>query len=277
MVPRIIAVARIVAGLLFMQHGLEKLFGFAGARPEPTLWAIRGVGGILETFGGPLIALGLFTRSTAFILSGEMAVAYFRSWAPRGLFPIANGGEEATLFCFFYLWLWTAGSGAWSLDALLWKGRTSKFVARLSEWEPQTRSLLRIIVGFLFVLHGCRKLFDVLASVAGRRNAPALALDALPSFTGWIELVGGVLLMAGVFVRQTATVMATEALLAYVLIAQPRTLWPIRNGGNEALLYVVICVYFVAAGAGAWRLRLPAFAHMKSIYVTGDKGVNSRA
>ena len=66
-----------------MQHGLEKLFGFAGARPEPTLWGIRGVGGILETFGGPMLALGLFTRPTAFILSGEMAVAYFRSWAPQ--------------------------------------------------------------------------------------------------------------------------------------------------------------------------------------------------
>src|ERR1051325_10360670 len=109
----LIAVARIVAGLLFMQHGLEKLFGFAGARPEPTLWAVRGVGGILETFGGPLIALGLFTRPIAFVLSGEMAVAYFRSWAPRGFFPIANGGEEATLFCYFYLWLWTVGPGAW--------------------------------------------------------------------------------------------------------------------------------------------------------------------
>src|SRR5215216_4207044 len=181
MLPRVIAVARIVAGLLFMQHGLEKLFGFAGARPEPTLWAVRGVGGILETFGGPLIAFGLFTRLTAFILSGEMAVAYFRSWAPRGFFPIANGGEEATLFCYFYLWLWTAGPGAWSLDSLLWKGRVA--ASRLSAWEPYTRSLLRIIVGFLFTLHGCRKLFGVLESVAGRRNAPALAIDALPAFT----------------------------------------------------------------------------------------------
>lgn len=271
----VIAVARIVAGLLFMQHGLEKLFGFAGARPEPTLWAVRGVGGILETLGGPLIALGLFTRPTAFILSGEMAVAYFRSWAPRGVFPIANGGEEATLFCYFYLWLWTAGPGAWSLDSLLWpRGRDRRALrigARLAAWEPYTRSLLRIIVGFLFTLHGCRKLFDVLAPVAGRRNAPALAIDALPSFTGWIDLTGGVLLMTGLFVRQTAVVMAAEALLAYALIAQPRTLWPIRNGGNEALLYVLICACVAVAGAGAWRVRLPGFAQMKSIYLADDK------
>jgi putative oxidoreductase len=254
MVPYGIAIVRIVAGLLFWQHGLEKLFGFAGARPEPTLWAIRGVGGILETIGGPMIALGLLTRPTAFVLSGEMAVAYFRSWAPRGFFPIANGGEEATLFCFLYLWLWTAGPGAWSLDRLTRSIRGRPVQSRLVEWEPYARSILRVIVGFLLTLHGCRKLFGLLISVAGRRNAPPLAIDALPPLTGSLDLVGGVLLMLGLFVRQTAAVMTTEALLAYVLFAQPRTLWPVRNGGNEALLYAVLGVLFVMAGAGAWSI-----------------------
>jgi putative oxidoreductase len=253
-VPYAIALVRIVAGLLFWQHGLEKLFGFAGAQPEPTLWAIRGVGGILETIGGPLIALGLFTRPTAFILSGEMAVAYFRSWAPRGFFPIANGGEEATLFCFLYLWLCTAGPGTWSIDGLIGWSRGNSLRLWLERWETYTRSLLRIIVGFLLTLHGCRKLFGVLVSVAGRRNAPPLAIDALPSFTGYVDLVAGVLLMLGLFVRQTAAVVAAEALLAYALFAQPRTLWPVRNGGNEALLYAVIAVLFVVAGAGAWSV-----------------------
>ena len=252
--PYAIALVRIVAGLLFWQHGLEKLFGFAAARPEPTLWAIRGVGGILETIGGPLIALGLFTRPTAFILSGEMAVAYFRSWAPRGFFPIANGGEEATLFCFFYLWLWTAGPGAWSLDGRIRSIRGRSFWRRLEQWEPYARSALRVIVGFLLTLHGCRKLFGVLVSVAGRRNAPPLAIDALPPFTGYVDLVAGALLMLGLFVRRTAAVVAAEALLAYAFIAQPRTLWPIRNGGNEAVLYVVLGLLFVIAGAGAWSL-----------------------
>ena len=250
--PYAIALVRIVAGLLFWQHGLEKLFGFAGARPETTLWAVRGVGGILETIGGPLIALGLFTRPTAFILSGEMAVAYFRSWAPQGFFPIANGGEEATLFCYLYLWLWTAGPGAWSLDGVIRVARRTSIRSRLESWEPYTRSVLRFIVGFLLVLHGCRKLFGVLVSVAGRRNAPPLALDALPPFTGYIELAAGVLLMLGLFVRQTAAVVVTEALLAYALIAQPRTLWPVRNGGNEALLYAVLGIFFVIAGGGVW-------------------------
>ena len=121
--PYALCLVRVVAGLLFLQHGLEKLVGFAGARPEATLWGIRGVGGILETVGGPLLALGLFTRPTAFILSGEMAVAYFRSWAPRGFFPIANGGEEATLNAFIFLWLVAAGAGAFSLDAWIERRR----------------------------------------------------------------------------------------------------------------------------------------------------------
>lgn len=256
--PYLLCLVRVVAGLLFCQHGLEKLFGFAGARPEPTLWGIRGVGGILETFGGPMLALGLFTRPVAFILSGEMAVAYFRSWAPRGFFPIANGGEEATLNAFIFLWLAAAGAGAWSLDAARSKrGRArpgSALAGRVASWEPHLRAVLRLIVGFLITLHGIRKVFDVLPSVAGRRGAPPLALDSLPAITGYIELVAGPLLMLGLFVRQTALVVSVEALLAYVLVAQPRTLWPIRNGGIEALLYCVVLVYFAAAGAGAWSL-----------------------
>lgn len=277
MQQRVLSIARIVAGLLFWQHGLEKLFGFAGARPEPTLWAIRGVGGILETVGGPLIALGLFTRPVAFILSGEMAVAYFRSWAPRGFFPIANGGEEATLFCYLYLWLWTTGAGPWSVDALISRRRPIAVPSRLQKWEPVARSLMRVIVGFLFTLHGVRKLFGILVSVAGRRNAPALAIDALPWFTGALDLAGGVLLMTGVFVRQTAAVLAVEAALAYALIAQPRTLWPIRNGGNEALLYVVICAYLALTGAGAWRPARSTKSVDEIDLPTAPVSVNSRA
>jgi putative oxidoreductase len=244
---------RVVAGLLFFQHGAEKLWGFAGARPEPTLLAIRGVAGILEGVGGPLIALGLFTRPLAFLLSGEMAVAYFRSWAPRGFFPIANGGEEATLFAFMFLWLWTAGAGAWSVDAW-WRGRTPRRDSFVAQWEPQTRALLRMVIGFLLLLHGCRKLFDVLTSVAGRRNAPLLALDGLPDVSGYLELGAGVLLVLGLATRWAALAVAVEALLAYVIIAAPRTLWPIRNGGNEALLYVVVLGYLFLAGGGAWSL-----------------------
>ena len=251
----LLCLVRVTAGLLFWQHGLEKLFGFAGAQPEPNLLGLRGIGGILEVVGGPMLVLGLFTRPTAFVLSGEMAVAYFRTWAPRAFFPIANGGEEATLNAFIFLWLVAAGAGAFSLDAIIQRRRPSgELRRRLASWEPQARAVLRLILGFLLTLHGIRKVFEVLPSVAGRRGAPPFAIDSLPPMTGYLELVAGPLLILGLFVRPIAVVVALEAFLAYVLVAQPRTLWPIRNGGIEALLYFATLVYFAAAGAGAWSL-----------------------
>jgi len=254
-VPHALFLVRVVAGLLFSLHGFEKLFGFAGARPETSLLGIRGIAGILEGVGGPLLVIGLLPRPTAFVLSGEMAVAYFRAWAPRGFFPIANGGEEATLNAFIFLWLAAAGAGPWSLDAWLQKGRAPRALRqRAADLEPHARTLLRLVVGLLLTLHGVRKIFDVLPSIAGRVGAPPLALDSLPAVTGALEIVAGPLLMAGLFVRQAAWVVAAEAVVAYLLIAQPRAFWPIRNGGIEALLYAAVMLYFAVAGPGPWSL-----------------------
>lgn len=133
--PYALSILQIAAGLIFFQHGIEKLFGFASSRVEQDLLTVRGIGGILETFGGPLISLGLFTRITAFILSGEMAVAYFRSWAPRGFWPSFQGpGMEASiLFCYLYLFFLTAGAGPWSLDSLIKAARAKKGTRENSE------------------------------------------------------------------------------------------------------------------------------------------------
>ena len=116
--PQALAILRIVAGLLFLGHGLVKLIGFPdGAEPgRQALATLLGVGGVLETVGGALIILGLFTRPTAFILSGMMAVAYFMAHFPQSPYPAVNGGDAAILFCFVFLYLVTSGPGAWSLD-----------------------------------------------------------------------------------------------------------------------------------------------------------------
>lgn len=110
---------RVVIGFTFSLHGFQKLFGFFGglghgARAHflTMLWAAA----IIETIGGFLILVGLYTRLVAFILCGEMAVAYFRQHAPRGFWPISNGGEPAVLYCFIFLLLMSSGGGAWSLD-----------------------------------------------------------------------------------------------------------------------------------------------------------------
>jgi putative oxidoreductase len=123
--PYALGVLRIAAGCLFVMHGLEKFFGVGGGRIDRDVLTMRGLAGLLESVGGPLIIFGLFTRPVAFILSGEMAVAYFRSWAPRGFWQsfALPGMEASILFCFLYLFLWTAGSGMWSLDNLLRRPR----------------------------------------------------------------------------------------------------------------------------------------------------------
>ncbi len=113
--PQALAVLRVVTALLFIEHGTQKLFGFPASFPME-MSSLMWVAGILETFGGILILIGLFTRPVAFILSGQMAVAYFMAHAPSNFYPVSNGGEAAILFCFVFLYLIFAGPGAWSVD-----------------------------------------------------------------------------------------------------------------------------------------------------------------
>ena len=116
----ILSLLRIVSALLFMEHGLMKLFHFPVPQPGVTdpLSTILTVAAILEIVGGFLLVIGLFTRPVAFILSGQMAFAYFTAHLPMSFWPGANGGGEAILYCFIFLYLASAGGGAWSIDAL---------------------------------------------------------------------------------------------------------------------------------------------------------------
>jgi putative oxidoreductase len=108
------ALLRIVAGFLFAFHGAQKLFGLFGGRQMP-LVSLMGLAGIIEFFGGLMIALGLWAPIVAFIASGEMAVAYFRAHLPQAFWPIENRGELAALYCFLFLYISARGSGRWSL------------------------------------------------------------------------------------------------------------------------------------------------------------------
>jgi putative oxidoreductase len=118
--PRILSVLRIMTGLLFIEHGTMKFFNFPPSEmfaQGVELVSLFGLAGVLELVGGALIVLGLFTRPVAFILSGEMAVAYFMGHAGQSFYPVINGGESAILFCFIFLYLACAGAGPWSVDA----------------------------------------------------------------------------------------------------------------------------------------------------------------
>ena len=124
--PYAYAVLRIIAGLLFVCHGGQKIFGWFGGQPVP-IGSLFGVAGMMEIVLGLLIAIGFFTGYAAFIASGEMAVAYFIGHFPKSFWPLENAGEPAVLFCFIFLYMATQGSGIWSVDAASGPGERLKF------------------------------------------------------------------------------------------------------------------------------------------------------
>jgi len=123
--PRLLSIMRIVVSFLFMAHGAQKILGFPSNQPFPKFptFSLLWTAGMLELFGGFFLFAGIFTRRIAFVLAGEMAVAYFKAHAPAGLWPLLNHGELAVLYCFVFLYLMIAGGGVWSVDALLSKRR----------------------------------------------------------------------------------------------------------------------------------------------------------
>ncbi|HEY0141302.1 MAG TPA: DoxX family protein [Thermoanaerobaculia bacterium] len=126
--PQLRSVLRIVAGLMFMLHGTQKILGFPdpGAKLQPHAPLLMKAAGFIELVGGALIAVGLLTSIAAFIASGQMAVAYFKQHAPDGFWPTLNGGELAAFYCFVFLYLAFAGPGPWSIDAMIGRGRARR-------------------------------------------------------------------------------------------------------------------------------------------------------
>jgi putative oxidoreductase len=129
--PYALAALRIVAALLFIEHGTQKLFAFPAAPPSglPAAFSLLWFAAVIEALGGLLMLFGLFTRPVAFLLSGEMAVAYWMAHAPRSFFPVVNGGDAAILYCFIFLLFVFTGPGALSIDGA--RGGT----ARRAVWE----------------------------------------------------------------------------------------------------------------------------------------------
>jgi putative oxidoreductase len=133
-----------VAALNYMTHGTSKLFLFPQGQQVPEMWSLVWFAGVIETVGGALLLVGLFSRPVAFLASGEMAVAYFTQHAAGGFWPIVNRGELVTLFCFIWLYICAAGPGSWSLDAVARRRAAGCTASRPAPcWRSGTRSPCR--------------------------------------------------------------------------------------------------------------------------------------
>jgi putative oxidoreductase len=143
--PEMLSVVRIVVALLFLEHGTAKLLGFPPSpHGEPAFMTLMWIQGLIELVGGALLGLGLFTRPVAFILSGDMAVAYFMAHASKNFFPMLNGGDAAILYCFIFLLFFVAGPGRWSLDAELVRDyRSGDYRVRSDQYGERTAQAAR--------------------------------------------------------------------------------------------------------------------------------------
>jgi len=269
--PKLLSVIRIVVGLLFLEHGLATAFGLFEGRPDHNFAKLHAWAGPIETTGAIFLILGLFTRTTGFILAGEMAIAYFQSrlrWAgPPGwvLLALPNNGEEAALNSFFFLWLMSTGGGAWSLDALIAKMKNAgsalkpgSLKERVSSWEPQLRGILRIVAAYMIFSHGLREVFHIMLPRTTRGADSMMPLDSLGQAGGVVLLVLGLLLLVGWQIRPVGLLLALQCVLAYFVGSVPRDPIPIRNGGIDDLVYACIFVYMAFTGAGAWSLESTA-------------------
>ncbi len=251
--PYILSLLRIITAYLFMAHGTQKLFGY------PTTDEFAGIGliswfgltGVLETFGGLAVLLGVFTRPIAFVLSLEMAVVYLVAHASEHILPNFNGGDLWFLYCFIFLYLAVAGGGPWSVDGK-WRG-VGEPVGYFADWEPQLLSVLRITMLLVFIPHGTEDMIGW-PWPAGEEAFGGPDYSRFQTYGHLIEIIAAPFLLLGLLTRPLALLFSGEMAIAYFYSHQPRTFWPILNLGVDVILFCFVFLYFAAAGGGPWVL-----------------------
>jgi putative oxidoreductase len=241
--------ARIVFALVLVRHGLEQVFGYPPAFIDAPPLSFRGVLKMVALPGGILVMLGLFTRPVSFVLS----LLYLAYWLveplpigllpDRALFGARGPSDPILLTAFFLMFLAASGPGAWSLDRLMHRDDTT---SPDSKWAAYALGALRVVAAFLFIHHGLDK-------VSGPNPPDLLSLRGLAAV---LELVGGPMLMAGLFTRPLAFLLSGQMAVAYFLSHAPNGFWGSFASPNQqaAVLNCFLFLLFWAAGPGAWSL-----------------------
>lgn len=255
--PRALSLLRIMTGLLIIQHGLAKIVGFPAIEAYAGLPLLSppGAAGFVELIGGALLILGLWTRPAALIIAVNLAFFLVTGYLPKGFHPLVAGSTLTILYLLSCLYLSSAGAGRWSVDASRSSGAAmDKFNSTLADFEPTALSIYRIFTGLLLFQYGLAKIYKI-------PLLPAfLDISPLVTVAGVLELVGGALLILGLFTRPVAFILSGQMAFAYFIghmfedgLAAP-ALIPLLNGGNAAILFCFACFHLACAGGGPWTL-----------------------
>jgi len=249
LIPEAQGLARIVFGLLLLRHGLEQVFGYPPAVVDYPPFSLRGALKIITLPGGILVILGLFTRPVCLTIS----LLYLAYWlveplpasllSGQTLFGARGPSDPLLLTGFFLMFLAAAGPGAWSLDRRIHSGRAVELDPK---WVAYSLGALRVVAAFLFIHHG-------LGKVLGPNPADPLSLRGLAAV---LKLVGGPMLMAGLFTRPLAFLLSGQMAVAYFLSHAPNGFWGSFASPNQqaAVLNCFLFLLFCTAGPGAWSL-----------------------
>ena len=247
--PYLLSLLRVAVGIVFIRHGMQLVFGFPFGGMNHDFTTLAGIGGVLGLAGGVFVILGLFTRPVTFFLSGMMAVAFFtESVAKTGNLWTLREGEAALFYCFAYLFMSAAGAGVLSLDHLIWRKDGEPYPFRSEKWTPYLLSLMRCMIGYMYIQHGTEKLWGY---PAGRIDHNFLTLHG---FAGLLELPGAILMMLGLFVRPVSFILSGQMAVAYWARWAPRGFWRSLIVGEASIYFCFAYLLMSAIGGGPWSL-----------------------
>jgi putative oxidoreductase len=247
--PYLLSLMRISVGIVFLRHGMQLVFGFPFGGMNHDFTTLAGIGGVLGLTGGALVILGLFTRPVTFFLSGMMAVAFFsESVAKTGTLWTLREGEAALFYCFAYLFMSAAGAGVLSLDHLIWRKDGEPYPFRSGRWTPYLLSIMRFMIGYMYIQHGTEKLWGY---PAGRIDHNFLTLHG---FAGLLEFPGAILMMLGLFVRPTSFILSGQMAVAYWARWAPRGFWRSLIVGEASIYFCFAYLLMSAIGGGPLSL-----------------------